>query len=125
MASSLFGVRLLPAMYPGDFHAQCVTEIDRRLIEGQLGSSRPQLELIALAVAAMATVTADRHVHGEASGTRGRGFVQRTTSVPLVACSLAGLEAEQVEYLLHRDLLAKLVEVDTRHDLLSFCGWGG
>jgi hypothetical protein len=95
------------------------------LIEGQLGSSRPQLKLIALAVAAMATVTADRHVHGEASGTRGRGFVQGTTSVPLVACSLAGLEAEQVEYLLHRDLLAKLVEVDARHDLLRFCGWGG
>jgi hypothetical protein len=112
-------------MYPGDFHVQCATEIDRRLIEGQLGSSRPQLKLIALAVAAMATVTADRHVHGEVSGTRGRGFVQGTTSVPLVACSLAGLEAEQVEYLLHRDLLAKLVEVDTGHDLLRFCGWGG
>ena len=105
-------------MYPGDFHAQCATEIDRRLIEGQLGGSRPQLKLIALAVAAMATVTTDRHVHGEATMTTGPGFVQGTTSVPLVARSLARLEAEQVEHLLHRDLRAKLVEVDPWHDLL-------
>jgi len=102
-------------MYPGDFHAQCETEIDRRLIEGQLGGSRPQLKLIALALAAMATVTSDRHVYREASGTRGRGFVQGTTSIPLVARSLARLEAEQVEDLLHGDLRAKPVEVDSWH----------
>ena len=47
-----------------------------------------------------------------------RGFVQRTVPVPLIARSLAGFEAEQVEYLLHRDLPAKLVEVDPRHDVL-------
>jgi hypothetical protein len=111
-------------MYPGDFHAQCATEIDRRLIEGQFGGSRPQLKLIALAVAAMATVTTDRHVHGEATMTTGPGFVQGTASVPLVARSPAGPEAEQVEHLLHGDLRTKPVEVDPWHDLLPFCGWG-
>jgi hypothetical protein len=109
-------------MYPGDFHAQCATEIDRRLIEGQLGGSRPQLKLIALAVAAMATVTAGRHVYREASVTAGRRVVQGTTSVPLVARSLARLEAEQVEYLLHGDLRAKPVEVDPWHGFGAVCG---
>jgi hypothetical protein len=109
---------LLPTADPREFQAQRVAEIDRRLIERQLGGSRPQLELIALAVATMATVTTDRHVHGEATMTTGPGFVQGTTSVPLVAGSPARLEAEQVEHLLHRDLRAKLVEVDPRHDFV-------
>ena len=129
----LFSVRLLvvrsgvalcgsAAMHPGNFLARAATEIEGCLMQRQLGGSRPQLKLIALAVAAMATVTTDRHVHGEASMTSGRGFVQGTTSVPLVARSLAGLEAEQVEHLLHRDLCAKPVEVDPWHDA-PFLRW--
>ena len=110
-------------MYPGDVHAQCATEIDRRLIERQLGGRRPQLKLIALAVTAMAMVTTDRHVHGEATMTTGPGFVQGTTSVPLVARSPARHEAEQVEYLLHGDLRAKLVEVDPWHGFGAVCGF--
>jgi hypothetical protein len=110
-------------MYPGDLHAQCATEIDRRLIEGQLGGSRPQLKLIALAVTAMAAITTDRHVHGEATMTTGPGFVEGTTSVPLVARSLARLEAEQVQHLLHGDLRAKPVEVDPRHGFSPVCSW--
>ena len=47
--------------------------------------------------------------------TTGLGFVQGTTSIPLVARSLARLEAEQVEDLLHGDLRAKPVEVDSWH----------
>jgi len=111
-------------MYPGDFLAQYATEIDGGLIQRQLRGGRPQFKLVALAMTLVAAIATDCHVHGEASAT-GPGFVQGTASVPLVACSLAGLEAEQVEYLLHRNLLAKLVEVDARHDLLRFCGWGG
>jgi hypothetical protein len=43
------------------------------------------------------------------------GFVQRTVSVPLICSTTNTLEAEQVEYLLHGDFVAKRVEVDTRH----------
>lgn len=92
-------------MYPGDFFAHCETEIDCSLIEGQFGGGRPQFKLVALAMTLMASVATDRHVHGEASAA-GRGVVQGTASVPLIAHSLARLEAEQVEYLLHRDLRA-------------------
>jgi hypothetical protein len=37
----------------------------------------------------------------------------------LIARSPARLEAEQVKHLLHRDLPAKLVEIDSRHVFLS------
>ena len=74
----------------------------------------------------MATVTmvaAGRHIHGEVSATRRRRFVQGTTSVPFVARSLARLEAEQVEYLLHGDLRAKPVEIDAWHGFDAVCGF--
>jgi hypothetical protein len=92
------------------------------LIEWQLGGCRPQLKLIAPAVAAMAAVTTDRHVHGEATMTTEPGFVQGTISVPLVARSLVRLEAEQVEHLLHGDLRAKPVEVDPWRGFNVACG---
>ena len=92
------------------------------MVEGQLGGGGPQVKLIALAVATMATVTADRDVHGEATMTTGPGFVQGTASVPLVARSLARLEAEQVEHLFHGDLRAKPVEVDPWHGFNAVCG---
>ncbi len=43
------------------------------------------------------------------------GFVQRAVSVPLIGSTTKTLEAEQVEYLLHGDLVAQTVEVDARH----------
>ena len=108
-------------VYPGDFLAHCEIEIDCSLIEGQFGGGRPQFKLVALAMTLMAAVATDRHVHGEASAA-GRGVVQGTASVPLIARSLTRLEAEQVEYLLHRDLRAKPVEVDSWHGSSSFGG---
>ena len=45
----------------------------------------------------------------------GFGLVQRAVSVPLISSTTNAFEAQQVEYLLHGDLVAKPVEVDTRH----------
>ena len=39
--------------------------------------------------------------------------------MPLVSAATAGLEADFVQDLLHRDLVAEDVEVDTRHDLVQ------
>ena len=44
----------------------------------------------------------------------GLGLVQRAVSVPLISSTTYAFEAQQVEYLLHGDLVAKPVEVDTR-----------
>ena len=46
-------------------------------------------------------------------------FVQRAVSVPLISSTTNAFEAQQVEYLLHRDLVAQPVEVDTGHSWSS------
>src|SRR5277367_440024 len=90
-------------------------------MQGQLPGSRPQIELVAVAVAAMAKVAADRHVHRERATTMvlRQGLMQRTTAVPLRSRSLRGLESNQAQDLLHRDLGANSVEIYARHDCFS------
>ena len=107
-------------MNPGNFSAELVAKIDRSLIERSLGQGRPKLNLVAVAVTLMAIVATGRHVHREESRTSAPAIMQRTSSVPLITPSMYGLEAQQVEYLLHRDLGAKRVEVDTGHGGLYF-----
>jgi hypothetical protein len=51
------------------------------------------------------------------------GFVQRAVSVPLICSLLNALESQQEEYLLHGDLAAKAVEVDTGHVWPSLSRW--
>jgi hypothetical protein len=63
----------------------------------------------------MAVVAALTHVDGERSPMLGFGLVQRAVSVPLISSTTNAFEAQQVEYLLHGDFVAKPVEVDTRH----------
>ena len=46
--------------------------------------------------------------------------MQRAVSVPLLSTAVNTLELQQVKYLFHRDLVAKLVEVDARHGLVLF-----
>ena len=46
-----------------------MTEIDRSVVERESGGSRPQLELVALAVTLMAEVAIVRHVYREVSTT--------------------------------------------------------
>src|SRR5208337_3896162 len=104
---------------PGDVAAKAMAKIQRGLIQGQLRGRCPKLELVTVTVAAMAVVATDRHVHRERAATSRRGLMQRTNSVPLYPRSLRGLEPKQAQNLLHRDLSANSVEVDTWHGCSS------
>ena len=66
-------------------------------------------------MALVTVVRAHRQIGGEYSVMLGFRFVQRAVSVPLICSTTSTLEAEQVKYLLHGDLVAQPVEVDTRH----------
>src|SRR5271157_2802951 len=96
-----------------------MAKIHRGLIQGQLRGRCPKLELVTVTVAAMAVVATDRHVHRERAATPRRGLMQRTNSMPLYPRSLRGLEPKQVQDLLHRDLSANSLEVDTWHGCSS------
>ena len=74
VASSLFLGGLLTsrvvaksslAVRPRDFPMECVAEFDRGLMQWQPGGSGPEFELVTVAVASMAVVATDRHIHGE------------------------------------------------------------
>jgi hypothetical protein len=117
VASSLLSRLVSPAADPGHISTEHTVKIDGGFVRWQTGECRPKVELIALAVTLMAVVPADGHVHRElAAAPMGHGIVQRTVSVPLIASAVGRLEANQVEYLLHRDLGAQLLEVDAWHD---------
>ena len=83
------------------------------------------MNVIAFALALVATVGSDRHIHRKGTMSRRRAIVQRTVSVPLIAASLGRLKADQGEYLFHRDLIANPVKVDTWHSILSSDRWLG
>ena len=118
-ASSLLSRRVSPAFDPGYWAAQGSAQVEGRVVNRQLVDCCPQLELVSLAVAFVATVTAALLVHRKRS-TLGRGrTVDWARSVPLVPRATAGLEADLVQDLLHRDLVAEGVEVDTCHDLVQ------
>src|SRR5271157_8008 len=104
---------------PGDVAAKAMAKIQRGLIQGQLRGCCPKLELVTVTVAAMAVVATDRQVHRERAATSRRGLMQRANSVPLYPRSLRGLEPKQAQNLLHRDLSANSVEVDTWHGCSS------
>jgi hypothetical protein len=89
-------------------------------VQRQLRGSSPKLERVAVTVAAMAIVAADRHVYRERATTTPRlGLMQRTTSVPLNPRSTRGLEPKQPQHLFHCDLSTNSVEVDARHGCSS------
>ena len=74
-------------MFPGYSVTEDAAEIERGLVQWQVGGRCPQLKVVALAVAPMAVLAADRHVDGEGSAASGRGVMQRAGSVPLAARS--------------------------------------
>src|SRR5271168_309910 len=113
----------LPAINPRNVPAKATAKVHRGLVQGQLPGGCPQLELVAVAVAAMARVAADRHVHRERATTMvlRQGLMQRTIAVPLRPRSSRGLESKQAQDLLHRNLGANSVEIYTRHG----CSSGG
>ena len=110
-----------PPINPRNVPAKATAKAHRGLMQGQLRGSRPQLELVAAAVAAMAEVAADRHVHRERATTMvlRQGLMQRTTAVSLRPRSSPGLESKLAQDLFHRDLGANSVEIYARHDCFS------
>jgi hypothetical protein len=85
-------------------------------MQRQLRDSRPKLKLVAVAVAAMATGSADYHNRRRAATTAPRPLlVRRTTSVPLHLPPLRRPEPKQAQNMVHRDLSAKPVEIDAWH----------
>src|SRR5271156_3236380 len=101
-----------PALNPWNVSSQSLAEIDGSLIEGQPCGCCPKVDVVAVAVTAMAVVAAERHVDGEGTTPLGRCLVQGTRAIPLPARSSRRLEAEQAEHLLHRDLGTQSLEVD-------------
>ncbi len=99
-----------------------MTKIDCSLIQRLPCESGPEFKLVAVTMTAMTIVTTGCHVHREAPTILGRAVVQWTTSIPLIARLSGGLEPDHVEHLLHRDLGAKPIEVDSWHGFLSSRG---
>jgi hypothetical protein len=100
----------------GNVAAAPTTKIDDCLEQQQLCGSRPGLKLVAVTSAPMAIVAAQSRragIHRERTAMARRGGVQRTASLRLHPRSFRGLEAEQVQHLLDRDLPANCLEVDT------------
>jgi hypothetical protein len=103
------------ATNPWDFLTELTAEVDHRGMQWHLGGLGPECELVASATAFVAVVAVHRHVHGERTSMLWLGFVQWAVSIPLICSTTNTLEAQQLEDLLHGDLVAKPVEVDARH----------
>ncbi len=101
-----------PALNPPNVTAKSMAEVDRGSMQGQLRGGRPKLELVTVAVAAMATVAADHHGYRERTTTPRPGPMQRKTPVSLCPRSLRGLEPKKAQHLLDRDFSTSPVEVD-------------
>lgn len=105
----------LPAVNPRDFSADFPTQIDGCRTVPQLRVGGPELNLIALAPAFMAIIDSHRDVDRKRRTSIRCGIMKGTTSVPLIASSTRRFETDQGEDLLHRDLTAKPVKVNTWH----------
>jgi hypothetical protein len=89
-------------------------------MQWHLGDVCPECELVTSTPTLVAVVAALAYVHGERPAMLVLRFVQRTVPIPLISSAMNALESQQVEHLLHGDLLAKAVEIDTRHGWSSF-----
>jgi hypothetical protein len=111
----LMAVGSSPTPNPGNIAAKALAKIHGGAMHGQLCDGGPQLELVTVAVAAMAIIAVDRHVHRQRATMPRPALRQRTTSVPLRPRPIRGPEAKQVQDLLHGNLGANSIEVDARH----------
>ncbi len=114
MASSLSRVEI-SSSEPGHVVAESMAQVDRRVANGRLGRFRPERELVAATAALVTVVASHGDIYRERCAMFRLGLVYRAESVPLISSPASALEAQQVEDLLHADLVAKSVEVDTRH----------
>ena len=112
-----------PACDPGDGSSEGSTEIDGGIVDREPVDLGPEFELVSLALALVAVVPSGAEIHRERSASAGGGLVYRARPTPLVAKAAGGCEVDQLQDLLHGDLVAKRVEVDSGHGRLSFGGW--
>ena len=105
-----------PAIDPGNVQPEPVTQFDGRWVQWRVGELCPEGELVASTATLVAVVAAVTHVDGERdSATIGFAVVQRAVSIPLISSMTNALEAQQVKYVQHGDVVAKFVEIDPGH----------
>ena len=112
-----------PACDPGDGPSEGSTEIDGGGVDWEPVDLGPEFELVSLALALVAVVPSGAEIHRERSASDRGGLVYGTRPTPLIAQAAGGCEVDQLQDLLHGDLVAKLVEIDSWHGRLFFCGW--
>ena len=95
--------------------SESAAKIDGGWVNWKAGDGGPEFKVISLAVALVAVVPSGAQIHRERPAGSGGGSVHRARAVPLQSGLTGGLEVEQIQNLLHRDVSAQFVEVDSRH----------
>jgi hypothetical protein len=109
-----------PAPDPGNVAAKAMAEVYGGVMQRKPPGGCPELELVAVTVTPVASVTTDRHVHRErAMATTDPCVMQGTASVPLGPRPTRWLEPKQVQHPLHRHESANSVEVNAGHGASS------
>ena len=99
--------------------SESTAKIDGSCVNWKPSDGGPEFKVISFAVALVAVVPPGAQIHRERPAGSGGGSMHRARSVPLQSRSAGGFKAEQIQNLLHRDVSAQFVEVDSRHGRLS------
>ncbi len=99
--------------------SESAAKIDGGCVNWKAGDGGPEFKVISFAVALVAVVPSGTQIHRERPAGSGGGAVHRARPVPLQSGSTGGHEAEQIQNLLHRDVSAQFIEVDSGHRRLS------
>jgi hypothetical protein len=109
-------VGLLPAVNPGNLDAKFFAEADRGVVVAEPVGIGPEIELIPLGAAVEAPVRVFGDVGGKRSAFSSLGAVQRTRAAAFIAPRLLGVEAKQVENVLHSSCSSHCLKVNTWHE---------
>ena len=105
-------------MDPRWFLGQSLTKVQSCVIERLLGGRCPKLQLIAALPASVTVETGRPEVDRKASAALVRR-VQGTGTVKLITPAVDTDKLQQIKHLAHRDLRAKLLEVNAWHKSLT------